>query len=436
MTETTGIITGRRVSHEDVELESLEEARFPEPRDRIAELLAHDEIAEAFLLQTCNRIEEYTVLTGNTNDPDIEFAPSVPDEQIVEMGHRESLRHLLRVTAGLESQVLGEDQILGQVRDAYTMATENEAIGPVLEGAVLKAIHVGERARTETAINEGIISLGSAAVKLAEQEIGLADATVVVIGAGTIAKTVLGSLSDETADIRLLNRTEDRAEALADRFGQPTHTAELTELETHLAAADVAITSTGSEEPIIDTASLRGAGEMFIVDLAQPRDVDPAAEELSHVSLRNLDGLESVTETTHRNRQQAATQVEEIVEDELELLLEQYKREQADDVIAAMHRGADQIKQRELSRALRKLDELTDEEQNIVTSLADSIVSQIMAIPTESLRDAAAEDDWETISTAIEIFDPGVDEGQPEELIDSAESEASSPTEADGRENG
>jgi glutamyl-tRNA reductase len=184
-------------------------------------------------------------------------------------------------------------------------------------------------------------------------------------------------------------------------------------LSTHIAEADVAFSATASSDPIVDAETVADGGETLLVDLAQPRDVAPGAAEREGVRVRDLDGLRTVTEATHEERREAARKVEAIVEEEFDLLLDQYKRQRADAVISGMYRGAERIKEAELRRALENMDDLDEDEAEVVESLADALVSQILAVPTESLRDAAREDDWETITTAIDLFDPtgGADTG-------------------------
>jgi len=427
------VVSGVRVTHDRADVAALEAARFDDWRDRIDELLAADGVAEAAVIQTCNRVEEYVVAdSAEAGRAALSTFPELPEEAVVETGHGESLRHLLRVATGLESQVLGEDQILGQVREAYAEADERGALGDVLEPAFLKAIHVGERARTETAINEGIVSLGSAAIDLAAAEEGLEGATVAVIGAGEMARTVAKSLPEGVREVHVLNRSPERARRLGADVHPPVSCDGLDALSAHLAEADVAFSATGSSEPVIDAGTAVDAGETLLVDLAQPRDVAAGATDREGVRVRDLDGLQSVTESTHEERREAAREVEAIVEEEFDLLLDQYKRARADAVISGMYRGAERIKEAEVRRALDRLD-LDAEDEEVLESLADSLVSQILAVPTKSLRDAAGEDDWETISTAIDLFDPtgGAD---TEALFETDDSRSESPSEtpADG----
>ena len=184
-----GVISGVSVSHEHASVHEIETVATESQRETVATLLAEPSVEEALVLQTCNRAEAYVV----TDDPDsgraaLDTYLDGVDEGVVDrMDHEESLRHLMRVGAGLESLVIGEDQIIGQVRDAYEDARSVGGIDTVLESAVTKAIHVGERARSETAINDGVVSLGSAAVALAQREHDIDGATALIVGAGEMA---------------------------------------------------------------------------------------------------------------------------------------------------------------------------------------------------------------------------------------------------------
>ncbi|MFB6352924.1 MAG: glutamyl-tRNA reductase [Halobacteriales archaeon] len=415
-------LSGARVAHDEAPVAALEAAHHDDTEARLDELAGRDGVAEAFLLQTCNRVEEY-VVTGTPSAGEAALADvggDVEGEYVVRTGHEESLRHLLRVAAGLESQVLGEDQILGQVRSAYLHAEETGTVGPVLEAALLKAIHVGERARTETAINDGTVSLGAAAVQLAERTRGLAGRTVLIVGAGEMASVVANGVAyHDVGELRLVNRSPARADELADGLAVPTRTDGLDDLADHLRAADVAVTATASPEPVVRPDHVEDAGRTLLVDLAQPRDVAPAAATASGVEIHDLDALEAVTEATHEERRAAAERVEAIVEEELELLLDQYKRRRADAVIRSMYQGAEQLKEREVETALARLSgeaDLTDDQREVVEGLADALVAKLLAVPTQSLREAAAEDDWETVASAIQLFDPT--------LLDEAETPA------------
>ncbi|WP_231185501.1 glutamyl-tRNA reductase [Haladaptatus sp. DYF46] len=430
MTPSTGVISGIRITHERASLDDVAAACHTDERETVARLAGEPEVSESFVLQTCNRFEAYVVTdapaTGRTVLAD--FVPDANDPAVVEMSHEESLRHLLRVAAGLESLVLGEDQIIGQVRDAYTSAQTVGAVGPMLEEALTKAIHVGERARAETAINEGVVSVGSAAVTLADDHWELNGATALVIGAGEMGTIAAHAFSDAGVETLIVaNRSIERAETVADAVSLlDSRAVGLDALPACLPRADVVITATGSDGHVLDATLLDDCGELLVVDIAQPRDVSPAVSALDGIVVHDMGALESVTDETRARRRAAAESVEAMVDREFENLLEQYKRKRADEVIAGMYAGAEQVKERELQTALSRLEsEDFDEEQRaIVESMADALVSQLLAPPTESLRDAAANDDWTTINTALQLFDPEFSDEPPAFVAEQLESTA------------
>nr|WP_171814683.1 glutamyl-tRNA reductase [Halopiger xanaduensis] len=433
----SGVVAAARVTHESGTVDQLAAASPDSQRSAVSQLLSIPDVEEAYVLSTCNRVEAYVV------SPDAavgraaleEFFAPADDDAVVHTDHDESLRHLLRVAAGLESVVLGEDQIIGQVRAAYEDAREAGGIGSMLEPAVTKAIHVGERARTETEINEGVVSLGSAATKLAAAEIGLEGATALVVGAGEMGQLAARSLADAGVDdLVVANRTVSRADHLAAELDVDAdlEAVPLEALETVAPEADVVVAATGSEEPVLEPHHLEAetdggtatATDRVVVDLGQPRDVDPAADDLAAVAVYDLDDLESVTQETREQRADAARKVEAMIDREYELLCDQYKRARADEVIAAMYESAERMKERELETALSRLDDdLSAAQREVVESMADALVSQLLAPPTKSLRQAAAEDDWSTINTALQLFDPDFEgEGStPPSLLANAE---------------
>lgn len=416
----SGVITGVSVAHEHATVDEIAAAGADSQRSEVSSLVRLDGVDEAFALQTCNRAEAYVV----TDDPDRgrkalrNFAPDAADGAVTLLNHEESLRHLMRVAAGLESLVIGEDQILGQVREAYEDARGAGGIGHVLEEAITKAIRVGERARTETELNEGTVSLGSAAAEFASDELDLTSATTLVVGAGEMGTLAARALDDRNVGRLLIaNRTVPHAVHLASDIDTPGSAIALPALSTVLDDADLIVTTTASETPLIDRSDLEDAGRTVVIDLAQPRDVDPAADQLPTTTVHDLDDLESVTERNRERRQEAANAVETIIDREFNRLLDQYKQKRADNVIASMYEGADAMKETQLQQAVDRLEAedeaLTEAQREVVESMADSLVNKLLAPPTRSLRTAAEEDDWTTIHTATQLFDPTVEQVEP-----------------------
>ncbi|QGN06722.1 glutamyl-tRNA reductase [Halorhabdus sp. CBA1104] len=426
MTREPGIVSGVSVAHHHASVEAIDAASAESQREAVEQLLARDGVAEALVLQTCNRAERYVVTEDPQQGRDVlaSSTSDLPAGTVAEMDHEESLRHLLRVAAGLESLVPGEDQILGQVRDAREDARHAGGLGPVLDDAVTKAIHVGERARTETAINDGVVSLGSAAVELAGRECDLASATALVVGAGEIATLASEALADRAGVDHLLvaNRTVPHAEHIVSTVDVSASATGLGALPSAVDTADLVVSATASPQPVFDVETFGTVGDTVVVDIGQPRDVPRGAGEYAGVSVFDLDDLESVTAATRASRDAAAEAVEEIVESEFRNLLTQFKRNRADDVISSMYESAERVKARELQEAFGKLD-LDDDQQEVVESMADSLVNQLLAAPTESLRDAAEDDDWTTIDTALRLFDPHFGSGEQPPSVAMAEDE-------------
>ena len=407
-----GVITGVSVSHRRASVGEIEAACRDQQRDLVRDLLAREDVKEAFGLQTCNRAEAYIVTEDAAAGREVlsDFAPAVREGAVVHMAHEESIRHLMRVAAGLESLVIGEDQIMGQFRDAIEEARGVGGVGQTLEEALLKAVHVGERARTETAINEGTVSLGSAAVKLAKKRSTVTEATALVVGAGEIGTLAARALVDAGAGrIAIANRTVPHAEHVAKELDAPATAVAIDAAPAAAGDADIVITATGAPGYVLDAADLADSGETLVIDIAQPRDVDPNVDDLGEVAVEDIDALEAVTEQARRRRQQEAAAVETLIDEEFDRLMDAYKRKRADGAISRMYESAERLKQRELEEAISKMEsqgDLNEAQRETIQALADSLVGQLLAAPTKSLREAAAEDDWTTIQTAMTLFNP------------------------------
>ncbi|GAA0207389.1 glutamyl-tRNA reductase [Halobaculum roseum] len=411
----TGVVAGVSVSHANASVDEIESAHVADPTALVSELLAREGVEEAFAIQTCNRAEAYVAAddAAVARTAVERFAPDVREGAVVHLDHEDSLRHLMRVAAGLESLVLGEDQILGQLRDAAEAARGVGGLsGGVLDDALSKARQVGKRARAETAINEGSLSLGSAAVELAARETDLADASALVVGAGEMGLLSARALdASPVSRIVVANRTLRTAEHVASDLDTESAAVGIEALPAEAAAADVVIAATGATDPTVRDETVADAGETLCIDLGQPRDVVPDAGD-ERVAVRDIDDLETVTDEARERRASAAEAVEGMIDAEFDRLLEEFKRKRADDAVSAMYESAERTKQRELREAMAKLEahgELTDDQRETVAALADALVGQLLAAPTKSLREAAAEDDWETIHTAMQLFDPEFD---------------------------
>jgi len=400
-------IKGLLVTHKRAELSDLERLCAP-PTGEVRETLMR-EADEAYVLQTCNRAEFYVSGTSRS------VLESLADELDVRegtgkyVGHTEAARHLMRLASGLESMVVGEDEILGQMRDAYHETSDDGALDGSLDTAVLKALHVGERARDETAINEGNASMGSAAVEAARERLGsLEGVKVTVVGAGEMGELVARSLANRDInydEMLVANRTYDTASRLADEIGgEPVRFGEITG---HMDETDILVTATGAPHLIFDGEDLSGH-DLVVLDLANPRDVDEGASEAEGIELVDIDDLSDVSDSSVERRQRAAEEVEAMIDEEMNVLKEKVKEKKAMEMLSEIYTRAEEIRREETREALRKLEtggrNLDDREREVIDDLTNSLVNQLLSTPTEALKNAAQAEDYETLKSASEIF--------------------------------
>lgn len=364
-------------------------------------------------MTTCNRVEVYLA----TRDPRGTeravrswldgYAPEDISGHVRFKTNEDSARHLFRVAAGVESMVVGEDEILGQVKDAYENGRERGTIGPTLDAAFAKAIQVGKRARTETDINEGATSIGSAAVDLAEDLLGsLEGRTVMVVGAGETATLVAKALSRHELDaIFVANRTRSRAEELASALDGIA--VDYDQIADYIPRSDVLISATAAPHAILsrdDLAGMRADDDrLLVVDIAQPRDIDDAAGDLPGLELHNLDSLKSITQEGLEKRREEIARVQEIVEEALHSLELSFAHRDVEDLIGDLYREGLRVREEELGRAFERADFDADQ-RRVVEDLTEAIVNRLLARPTESLKAASERDDDSTIRAGEEIL--------------------------------
>lgn len=407
-------ISSMVISHKKATVAEMECA-WPLTTEEMLEKLYENELVyECVILKTCNRAEIY-VVSEKGSSVLFNFSKAIGVEtRIVDFhDHEESLDHLLRLSCGLESMIMGEDQILGQIRDAYNLAVKQKTIGRVLDTAFTKAIHVGKRARTETRINEGSVSIGSAAVELAEDTLGGLDGkTIMVVGVGEIGVLVARALADKDLEgIYISNRTHQKAQELAYELGGEAILFD--DMTKYLESADVVISATGAPhyvitKNIVKEAILKRNGKpLFMVDIANPRDIEETVDELDGVTLCNIDNLRVISEKTLKMRNEEAKKVLEIIDEELVLLAKQYKRQKADEIIAALYRNVYDIREEEKQKAVNKFrvkHTIGEFEETILENLTHTIANQILGEPTKILRNAAESDDDELLDAIARVF--------------------------------
>ncbi|MFW5740218.1 MAG: glutamyl-tRNA reductase, partial [Myxococcota bacterium] len=308
-----------------------------------------------------------------------------------------AVRHLFRVASSLDSLVVGEAQVLGQVKDAFDLAVEQGTLGPLLSRAAESALHVAKRVRTETHVGAGSVSVSSVAVELARQIFGsLQRRTAVLVGAGTMGENAAKHLGDAGARIVVVNRSPQRAEVVAAKFdGVPRA---WDQLETSLAEADVAIASTGSSQYVITRESVaklqrkRRGRSLFIIDISVPRNVDPGVNKVDGVYLYDIDDLSKIANETIRERFREAQLSERIVAEEAEAFDAWLESLQVTPAIVAFRSRVREVLEAELDRSLHgKLKHLSARDRKALEGMLGAAVKKLTHQPTIRLKAAAAE---------------------------------------------
>ena len=360
-------------------------------------------LAEMVILSTCNRIEIYSTsndLSFDTLEVFLSETRDVPVDEIRPHLYRsqdmDAVQHLFEVAAGLDSLVIGEPQILGQVTKALELARGQNTAGPILNRLFQSAIHTGKRARTETAISRNPASVSSLAASKAEKVIpSITEAQVVVLGAGEMAELAVEALRKRGANrILVVNRTLERAQSLVQRWDAQATTFE--HIDTALASADILISSTGAPHTLITyemvktAINVRPDRPLVLIDIAVPRDIDPDVTDIPHVSLYDMDNLNDQLENSLTERMAEVPQVKAIVEIEVLSFAEYMQSLKMIPIIADMRQQAEAIRQSVLKKSLNKLPDLTDAERERVDAMTQALVKKILDAPTNCLRAKAA----------------------------------------------
>lgn len=377
-------------------------------------LSMRDDIREAVVLSTCNRTEVYAVVERfHAAFADIRdfFAatsglPSSDITPLLYSQHDESaISHLFEVVSGLDSAVLGEHEIVGQVRTAWEKAMSEGVAKTTLNSLFRHALEAGKRARTDTEIGRSTASVSHAAVEMAHDIVGsLTDKRVVVIGAGDMGEGVATALSRAGASVTVINRSSERAETLAEKLG--AQLAPFAELESQIGATDVIVACTGAGHTIIDQAMVsrsRGDSErpLLIVDIALPRDVEHSVGELPGVTLRDLDDLGQWAARGIEKRAGEVERVREILSEEIERFVIEQAQRQAAPLVAQLRNAAEQIRAAEMERFSARLAGLSEEQREVVESITRGIVAKLLHEPSVRLREAAGTPQGERLAAAV-----------------------------------
>jgi len=385
--------------------------------EALVALRDYEAVREALMLQTCGRLEIYAELEdyesgvtqlktflnnfrhGDVNDM---------ESYMYTLLGTQAIEHLLRVSTGLDSMLIGEAEILGQVKDAYVQAQRSGTLGKSLHTLFREAINAGKEARSRTAIAGDSTSIATAAVEAARLHLGeLTGKTVLVVGAGKMGTIAARRLRDEgAAKVIVLNRSHGRAAELAGTLGPGAAGADLSELVDALTQADVVVTSTGASHFVITPGAVaqahaaRPERPLFIVDIAVPRDVDPDVGQLEGVGLVDIDGLANVIAVTLERRREAIPLVEEIVAEHVTRFGAWYQSRVAVPVIASLVAKADAIRENEVARLFGRCPELSERERMLITGTSMTIVSKLLHSAITRIRDKAAENGAEAIAHA------------------------------------
>jgi glutamyl-tRNA reductase len=406
------------LNHNTAPVSIRERLAFPTERLRSAlgELVRLPEVEEAAILSTCNRTEFYCGAGSADLEKIIDWIAREqrlkPEEfhpYLYAHTDADTIRHIFRVASGLDSMILGEPQILGQMKTAYQAAVEAGTLGKTLNKLFHHTFNAAKKVRTDTAIGSSPVSVAFAAVRLARRIFdNLQEQTAVLIGAGeTIELTARHLREQGIGEIIIANRTFERAHALAAQFNG--FAIALSELGKHLAKADIVVSSTASQLPILGKGSVESALKarkhkpMFMVDLAVPRDIEPEVGQLRDVYLYTVDDLRNTVEEGLRSRQEAARQAEDIIDTEVDHFLSWMRAQGATETLLDFRAHAGKIRDEALGNALRAMKNGKSAEDALI-QLASTLTSKLIHIPSTQIKQAGADERHDLLAAVRELF--------------------------------
>ena len=373
-------------------------------REILADLIGTGAAAEAMMLATCNRVELYGVaeVPGEARRAAFErlgghrgVEPAAIEPYLYTKTEDEAILHTFRVAASLDSMIVGEPQILGQVKDAFALAQSAGSVGPVLHALMSQAFGVAKKVRTETEVGRLAVSVSFAAVELARKIFGgLEGKAVLLIGAGEMSELAARHLIDQgAAPVYVTNRTWSRAQELAKTFAGIAVRFE--DLEPTLALVDIAIASTAAPEPIVRASAVRQAlharreRPLFLIDIGVPRNVEPGVNELGNAFCYDIDDLRAVVEANVRERRREAERALGIVVREVERFAARLGELEVVPTIVSLREKLEAIRRAELDKALARLPGADEETRRVLEALSQSIVNKVLHAPTVKLRDSS-----------------------------------------------
>ncbi|QBE69189.1 Glutamyl-tRNA reductase [Synechococcus sp. WH 8101] len=425
------------LSHRTAPVEVREKLSIPEQtmESSLQTLRDHEQVLEASILSTCNRLEIYTLvrhpelgmsavrefLSGHSGLPTDDLTP-----HLFTYHHQDAVAHLLRVSAGLDSLVLGEGQILSQVKKMMRLGQEHKSIGPILNRLLTQAVSTGKRVRSETNLGTGAVSISSAAVELAQLKLGqargldqlvtLESEQVAVVGAGRMSRLLLQHLQAKgCSGVVLLNRTRERAQMLAADFpGLPVQCRTLEELDHCLSTCSLVFTSTAADDPIIDAARLlrlNRRSSLRLIDIGVPRNIASDVAGIAGVEAFDVDDLQEVVARNQEARQQVAREAQGLLDEEGRLFLEWWDSLEAVPTINRLRSALEQIRSDELQKALSRMGpDFSARERKVVEALSKGIINKILHTPVTQLRSPQPRQDRQQALRVVErIFELELD---------------------------
>jgi glutamyl-tRNA reductase len=414
------------LSHNTAPVEVRERHVFPTSRmaETLVALRDYQMVREAVMLSTCGRLEIYAELEDyeagveqlksflkNFRHGDVQHDMS---SYMYTLLGSQATDHLFRVATGLDSMLIGEAEILGQVKDAYVQAQKARSIGKTLHALFREALKAGKEARTRTHIGGDSISVATAAIDLAKSHVGtLEGKTVLVVGAGKMGSLAAKRLRSEGCELLIANRSQARVRDAIGALGSGA-AVEMPGLTAALARADIVVTSTGATHFILGPGNVaeamlaRPERPLFIVDIAVPRDVDPDAARIPNVELADIDRLKEFVDTTLERRRAAVPLVEEVISEHAERFARWYQSRVAIPVVSSLVQKADAIRGAEIERLFARCPELSERERMLITGASLTIVSRLLHNVVTKLRDRATTDRDEALTLASlldELFD-------------------------------
>jgi len=419
------------INHNTASLDIRERVAFAPERvsHALAQLCEQPLIEEAIILSTCNRTEIYVRANAVDGAAAVQalqgwlegyhqLPTRVLDRCQYHHAGEAAVEHMMRVACGLDSLVLGEPQILGQVKSAYSVGCDTGSVGRFLHGAFQQVFSIAKRVRTETAIGENPVSVAYAAVSLARQIFSdLKQDTALLVGAGETIELVARHLSEQgIGRIIVANRTLARAAELAEKFSAEAIL--LADIPEHLHRADIVITSTASQLPLLGKGAVESALKkrkhkpMFMVDIAVPRDIEAEVGELDDVYLYSVDDLSDVINENRRSRQDAAAKADSIVQQGVAIYLRELRALDSVATIRAYRQKSEEIRDQELDKALQALQKGADPEL-VLGQLARGLTNKLLHTPTARLKQAGAAGNNQMIDLTHELFDLQEQDLQP-----------------------